>query len=222
MYGRTNAGGGTTPFASIFATYPIGSTCTATNGSRTLKLKDTSGYGVFYVPYAATWIVAATDGTDTASETVEITKEGESVSVELSYRLWLYKNGAEYAETTGGWKIVNSTSGNGVKNVDNIYLGYSGTSGRDSVAYINDKIDLTEINTLYAKINVTEKTNAVNFGVLDTNTEVYPTDGFIVRISASATGEQILQLDVSGVTGKHFIAIHADRSKAYIYEVDGE
>ena len=93
MYGRTNAGGGVTAFAFIFATYPVGSTCTATDGSRTLKLKDTSGYGVFYVPYAATWIVTATDGTETTTQTVEITSEGQNVSVELSYRTYLYKNG---------------------------------------------------------------------------------------------------------------------------------
>ena len=95
MYGRTNAGGGINPFAFIFATYPAGSVCTCTDGSRTLKLKDTSGYGAFCPPYAGTWTVTATDGDQTKSETVEITKEGQSVSVELNYLLYIIKNGVE-------------------------------------------------------------------------------------------------------------------------------
>lgn len=112
MYGRTNAGGGgNSPFAFIFATYPAGSVCTCADGSRTLKLKDTSGYGVFYPPNIGTWTVTATDGTDTASETVEITKEGENVSVELSYTLWLYKNGDQCVDVTGGWSNSNYVNG---------------------------------------------------------------------------------------------------------------
>lgn len=107
MYGRTNAGGGgTSPFAFIFATYPAGSVCTATDGSRVLKLKDTSGYGVFYPPNIGTWTVTATAGAKTASKTVEITKEGQSVSVELSFARYLIKDGqlqVEFATTGAMW-----------------------------------------------------------------------------------------------------------------------
>lgn len=86
-------GAGTGAFAAITVTYPAGSTVTVTDGKITYTAPNTSGGALFIIPYAATWIVSATDGTETASETVEILTEGQSVSVELSYTLWLIKDG---------------------------------------------------------------------------------------------------------------------------------
>ena len=89
------SGGGAKLFAAIGVTYPEGSTCTCTNGTKTLKAKTTSGQWVFAIPEAGTWTVTATDGTNTKSESVNITAEGQSVNVELSYRTegYLYNAG---------------------------------------------------------------------------------------------------------------------------------
>ena len=97
-------GGGSDTYAFIVVTYPAGSTCTATDGTTTLTAPDTSGNWVCKVPNAGTWTVFCTNGTDTASTTVVISTEGQSVSVTLSY--WdggLYVNGDEYTGITGGW-----------------------------------------------------------------------------------------------------------------------
>ena len=110
MNGRTNAknNGGGKAFAAISVTYPAGSTCTCTDGTKTLKLKSTSGQGFFLIPYAATWTVTATNGTDTKSENIEITTEGQSVSVELIYELVLYENGGLYNESLSGGLLLNA------------------------------------------------------------------------------------------------------------------
>lgn len=101
------SGGGKT-YAFINVTYPAGSTCTCTDGSKTLKLKDTSGKGVFHIPYAATWTVTCTDGKNTKSKSVEISSEGQSVSVELIYAVYIFVNGAgDYA---GAYQNIVSTS----------------------------------------------------------------------------------------------------------------
>ena len=90
----TRRGGGTSKaYAAIGVTYPAGSTCTCTDGAKTFTLKNTSGQGIFIIPYAAAWIVSCTDGTETASETVRITIEGQSAKIELSYGMLLYKSG---------------------------------------------------------------------------------------------------------------------------------
>lgn len=81
------------PYAVIGVTYPSGSVCTCTKGSKTLTAKDTSGKAIFVIPEAGTWTVTATDGTNTKSESVEITSDGQSVSVELVYEFVLYDNG---------------------------------------------------------------------------------------------------------------------------------
>ena len=79
--------------ATINLTYPEGSTCTATDGTTTLSAPDTSGTWACVVPNAGDWTVTATDGTDTATETVTITAEGQVETVELSYILVLVDNG---------------------------------------------------------------------------------------------------------------------------------
>ena len=98
---RRGGGGGTKLFAAIGVTYPAGSTLTCTNGTKTLKAKTTSGQWVFAIPEAGTWTVTATDGTSTKSESVSITTEGQSVKVELNYRLWLYKDGEQKVAWAG-------------------------------------------------------------------------------------------------------------------------
>lgn len=109
--------GGAKAFAVIGVTYPAGSVCTCSDGTKTLSLKDTGGQGFFLIPYAGTWIVTATDGTNTKTESVEITSEGQSVSVALSYELVIF----DYTNFTGsatdimvsdGWGVIRLTDFN--------------------------------------------------------------------------------------------------------------
>lgn len=67
-------------YAYISVTYPTGSTCTCTNGNTTLTASDTSGNYTFIVsvPLSGidTWTVNCTDGTDSASDTINISTDG--------------------------------------------------------------------------------------------------------------------------------------------------
>lgn len=99
-------GAGTGAFAAIAVTYPAGSTVTVSDGKITYTAPNTSGGALFIIPYAATWTVTATDGAKSASKTVEITSEGQSVSVELSFARYLIKDGqlqVEFATTGAKW-----------------------------------------------------------------------------------------------------------------------
>lgn len=83
------SGGGSDTYAFIVVTYPAGSTCTASNGTKTLTAPDTSGSAVFDIPTPSStpeaWTVTATNGGNTATQTVSITYDGQSVSVILAY-----------------------------------------------------------------------------------------------------------------------------------------
>lgn len=105
MIGETNVGGGAKAFALISVTYPAGSTCTCTDGAKTLKLKNTSGQGLFIIPYAATWTVTAVSGSESTSKTVSITTEGQAETVALMFELVLFdgSNGGDVTSLTGGW-----------------------------------------------------------------------------------------------------------------------
>ena len=128
-WGRVNIGSGSAKmFAVIGVTYPSGSTCTCTNGTKTLKAKDTSGTAIFNVPSTGTWTVTATNGDKTASKSVSITAEGQTVAIELKYEAVLVDNGTvvvtptqdkpssgsgtyTYDMTDGGAKITSTKGG---------------------------------------------------------------------------------------------------------------
>lgn len=105
MIGKTNVGGGGgNAFAYIGAVYPVGSTCTCTNGVRSYTAKGTGGLYVFNIPYADDWTVTATDGTNTVSKTVTITNQWQDVLAELTYYDGtIFDNGNQFVSVTGGW-----------------------------------------------------------------------------------------------------------------------
>lgn len=107
--------------ATINITYPAGSTCKATCGSTTLTAPNTSGIWACVVPNAGTWTVTATNGSDSKSETAEITTDGQSVSVSIDYGFDLYKAGDECLAVTGGW--VTGSTGKGTHSVQKLDSG---------------------------------------------------------------------------------------------------
>lgn len=97
--------GGTKLFAAIGVTYPEGSTCTCTNGTKTLKAKNTSGQWVFAIPEAGTWTVVA----GSKSKKVSINTEGQCEIVNLAETV-LWEAGTEYnTNITGGFEVGNAS-----------------------------------------------------------------------------------------------------------------
>lgn len=97
MIGLTNVGGGNV-IAFISVTYPTGSTCTCTKGTKTLRAKGTTGTMVFKIPEAGTWTVSITDGTETVSEDVIVTDYSAhtlSIDYDSIPKLKTYANGID-------------------------------------------------------------------------------------------------------------------------------
>ncbi len=210
MFGRTNAGGGISPFAFIFATYPAGSVCTCTDGSRTLKLKDTSGYGVFYPPYVGTWIVTATDGTETDSITVEITAEGQNVNVKLNYALWLYRDGNEYADLTGNFiaqalSYTSSTKAGApeiVRNPDNLTITGPLAHETGGVVRTSNKINFAGYKTLVIDLEVLRSTDNTAYQRLCvwSNMDTIWTNNVVASAHIpKVTGPTTLEIDISSL-----------------------
>ena len=97
-------------YAVIGVTYPAGSTCTCTNGSKTLTAKDTSGKALFVIPYAGTWTVKAVNGSKSKSKAVSITAEGQVEVVTLIFETILWEAGADQnIPITGGFDLNSSS-----------------------------------------------------------------------------------------------------------------
>ena len=109
MVGRTNVGGGggsSEGYAYVQATFPSGSTCTATNGVSTLTAANTDGLYVFNIPEPSStpesWTIACTDGTKTASNSISIANQYQVDQIRLSYsRLPEGYQEVEYLQSDG-------------------------------------------------------------------------------------------------------------------------
>ena len=107
---RPLGGGGSKVVASIVVTYPAGSTCTCTLGSRVLTAKDTNGKWVFGLPSIGDWVIKATSGSKSKSKTVSITAEGQVKNVTLMFEAILWEAGADQnTSITGGFAANNTT-----------------------------------------------------------------------------------------------------------------
>lgn len=137
-------------YAVIAVIYPEGSTCTCSNGSEVLELDNTIGYGFFLVPEASEWIVTSTDGTNSKSQSVSITSEGQFESVKIVYQLILIAPTtaaiAEGYTLTNTTITTNSTYGNYIDFNRALAMNKPGDNG-----YISPTIDVTHYNTLKIK-----------------------------------------------------------------------
>lgn len=215
--------------AVLVVTVPTGSTVTATKGGTTLtptmwvKAADnTLDCAIFSIPASqfdstTPWTITATDGTNTASDTVLITTNKE-YEVTLSFVLFIYNVGDQCSSTTGGW------GGNGTYTLATSYidvpLAYGG-------AYANvrtsTKIDLTDYQTLYF-----EWDGSIRVGTGGTNLTMWVASNQISssgvgtpsgatiqnQVGGNTQGTYVLgerQLDVSNLSGEYYIGFHGGR-----------
>lgn len=194
--------------ATIDITYPAGSTCTCSDGTTTLSAPDTSGSWTCIVYNAGTWTLSCTDGTDSTSEAVTITTDGQSVSVALSYFLWLYRDGDTCDAVSGGWsspewggkdfsKVV--TFNESSMQISTEVFGGSIGYGH---AFTKSVIDLSEISTLKFRITgigaTSSGSNAFSFKLCVASE--FPnkqTPSFPVSLEIAETG--LFAVDVSAM-----------------------
>ena len=212
MVGKTNVGSSGKLFAVIAVTYPEGSVCTCSNGTKTLKAKDTSGKALFNVPSAGTWTVSCTDGSSTVSKSVTITATGQVESVKLSYDLILYDSGEEYSDITGGWSgfacYSGTSKGTFTKNSSSIYIKSNGSKGAQSIAAApENKIDITDISTL--KVNVTSfnaQSEYRAYFLLSSSRDTSSASNSVATKEIKGTGE--VALNVSSLSGSYYVLVY--------------
>lgn len=205
--------GGTKLFAAIGVTYPEGSTLTCTDGTKTLKAKTTTGQWVFSIPYAGTWTVTATDGTNTKSESVEITAEGQFESVVLSYRKYIFSYESGFAEGFSGWQhgYAGGTTRNKAATATDTGFGYILELDGWSSNFAFKVVEPIAISG-YSSVNIrvlmdSDATTGVMLGVDDVTYQGYGVSAFQTNSIAYATlpdtdisDESILSLPIGDIS----------------------
>ena len=158
MVGKTNVAGARLR-AVIAVTYPEGSVCTCSNGTKTLKARDTSGKALFNVS-TGTWTVTATDGNKTKDATVDITTEGQVESVTLKYSFDIIVNGKIDNAVIGSWTAGADSSGVGSLTEQDGYVQLYGptptyTNGSYTAWITTKALPTSEYETLHVDYEAT-------------------------------------------------------------------
>ena len=217
--------GGVRLFSVISVTYPAGSVCTCTKGTKTYKAKDTSGVALFAVPEAGEWTVSCTDGTQTKSASVSITTEGQAVNVTLNYLLYLYNAGDECQDITGGWAFQGNIPESSAKQTDRIWTGNKVSSGNRSFFYmVNASPILKDYDTLKIKIERASVVDGGRIGLLkaetvptNVNNDNYQTE--FIAYSNLGTTDNVIALDISNVTYPGMRVLVFQLFSAYILQI---
>ena len=195
--------------ATINITYPAGSTCTCSDGTTTLSTPDTSGTWACIVPNAGTWTVSSTDGDKSKSADVVITTDGQTESVTLIYITYLFKDGETYDSLTGGWQ--------GTVNAEKQALQLIVQAGKTQNVYTKSKVDMTDYSTISVKTDANVPNVSLSLIIEDSIVASKP----VAKAELNTASDEV-SLDISNITGSHFIRLYSYSGKGgtrYVYEV---
>lgn len=197
-------------FAFIKVTYPEGSVCTCSNGSKTLTAKDTSGEFIFSIPVAGTWTVSCTNGDKTTQKVVTINNQGESHSVMLAYEYVLYDNGARLVEWDSSSKFKET------------YIEMAGASGA-AAAVSTSATSLLHIEG-FTNLCIDYMNTGASGSRAIRHTGVYDANGTTEIAVADPEGvvnnqRLVLQIPVDNVTGDYRVIIKSNTSTSSKFNV---
>lgn len=220
MVGITNSSGIGKIYAVIGVTYPTGSTCTCTDGAKTLTAKDTTGRALFVIPSAGTWTVTAVSGDKTASKAVSITTEGQVEVVTLTYELYIFKSGSGL---TAGYSVAGS-GGNVSKNS----ISWSGSSSDGGISvYIKPAVALNNYTKLCFDFECSYNWGGnygMGFGVGTDASAAQTIDytRWTAKVTSTAQGaiaRNTVQCDISALTDSEYIKIVGQYSAGKVYNI---
>lgn len=195
----SGGGGSTELFAAIRATFPVGSICTATNGTEILTAEGDSNIFLFAIPepktLPETWTITAKEGETEKNETVEITSVGQIASVEIVFREILFKLGTNKMalgfSASYGAGLASYSVGNTLK---------ISTQQNGAISYLSDApIDLTNFTTLKCT-NVASTGSA--YLVIDKGNSANPAEAtsFVAKTTDNS-------LSVASYSGLYYVGI---------------
>jgi hypothetical protein len=184
--------------ATIHVVYPAGLVCTATNGSTTLNAPDTGGTWDCVVTEAGQWTVKLSTG---FAEKVTVGASGESHTVNKWY---VYKDGDQRAELTGGWTAVKKQKPTAEFKEDRFAVSTRTIENQPAgMATTANALNLNGFKTLCAAANMLTSLNStvsiLELGISKAKRTNASLKGGTVYKQEKGTGEHSLSVDISGV-----------------------
>lgn len=174
--------------ATINIAYPAGLACTVTDGVTTLNAPDTSGTWDCVVTEAGEWTVKLSTG---FAEKVTVGASGESHTVNKWY---VYKDGDQYTDLTGGWVKQSGTAS--ITFGDNMITIDSKTSTNQPKGKVHttNSLNLSGFTSLKANITIKQYNATVSFA----SAGVHNSSGKDLA-STSTKSDAIVSVDISSI-----------------------
>jgi hypothetical protein len=174
--------------ATINIAYPAGLACTVTDGVTTLNAPDTSGTWDCVVTEAGQWTVKLSTG---FAEKVTVGASGESHTVNKWY---VYKDGDQYTDLTGGWVKQSGTAS--ITFGDNMITIDSKTSTNQPKGRVHttNSINLSGFTSLKANITIKQYSATVS----SASAGVHNSSGKDLA-STSTKSNAIVSVDISSI-----------------------
>lgn len=174
--------------ATINIAYPAGRACTVTDGVTTLNAPDTSGTWDCVVTEAGEWTVKLSTG---FAEKVTVGASGESHTVNKWY---VYKDGDQYTDLTGGWVKQSGTAS--ITFGDNMITIDSKTSTNQPKGKVHttNSLNLSGFTSLKANITIKQ----YNATVSSASAGVHNSSGKDLA-STSTKSDAIVSVDISSI-----------------------
>lgn len=199
--------------AYLTITYPAASTCTVTdpNGKTVAtdsnETADAKSFELTVNAKGIYTVSSTNDDGDSDTETVEITTDGQTAAVELSYELLLFSDGVDYTEVTGGMTFVSGNYPAPTLTVTDGNLVYSQGNdvyGNAQQAFVGpmNALDLTDYSIL--EITIDSITDGIQRGIIGVSTAKSWSSISASSTTVTATAAGTYQLDISGVNGEYF------------------
>lgn len=190
--------------ARINVVYPAGSTCTISNGTKTYTAPSTGGYWECDVDSAGTWTVTATNGPQSASQSVSITASGQTAGVTLAYDYKIFNAGGA-VDYSGGWTGLGNQTVIGTDIQCYVDYSWAGCQAFTNAAF--DVSNYTKLNVNVSAVSAIRDQASFGLNRSKPNTVMW-NDSFTNKDNCAAilaiTSTGVKTLDISGLSGNFY------------------
>lgn len=190
--------------ARINVAYPAGSTCTISNGAKTYTAPSTGGYWECDVDSAGTWTVTATNGPQSASQSVSITASGQTAGVTLAYDYKIFNAGGA-VDYSGDWTGLGNQTVIGADIQCYVDYSWAGCQAFTNAAF--DVSNYTKLNVNVSAVSAIRDEASFGLNRSKPNTVMW-NDSFTNKDNCAAilaiTSTGVKTLDISGLSGNFY------------------
>lgn len=107
-------------------------------------------------------------------------------------------------------------------NSDSLYLYNTGGADNHAAVFTTNPIDLTKYTKLHARVNPTYVSVYSMYccvGITTNGAATAMNTQFAAYTDATVTGEQILTIDLSSLSGNYYVGVKETMSTMYVYEI---